>query len=190
MFKKLKRLFGLQSYTLIEKAKKFSIQAHNSIGHKRKYSDEPYHRHCARVAQLVASVTTDESIIAAAWLHDVIEDVAPKNANYGAKKIEALFGKHILQLILEVSDISKPSDGNRAKRKAIDHAHLVQASPEGKTIKLADLIDNLIDITQHDANFAKIFRKEMLLILPYLESGNPILFERLKQLLAEGVPKN
>lgn len=167
---------------LIEQAKQFAIKAHDSIAHKRKYIDEPYHVHPKRVADLVASVTSDVEVIAAAWLHDVLEDVAPKNQNFGEKTIRQLFGDRVLQLVLEVTDISRPDDGNRAKRKAIDREHLAKASDDGKTIKLADLIDNIIDITKHDLNFAKIFKKEAALDLPYLSSGNKRLLETLKEL--------
>lgn len=168
---------------LLEQAKCFAINAHNSIGHKRKYTDEPYHVHLQRVAELVATVTSDTEIIAAAWLHDVLEDVAPKNSNYNENTIQQLFGSRVLQLVLEMTDISKPTDGNRAKRKAIDREHLAKASKDGKIIKLADLIDNFIDISAHDAHFAKVFRKEAILTLPCLQLANKQLYERLAKLL-------
>lgn len=168
---------------LLEKAKEFAINAHNSIAHKRKYTNEPYHVHPERVANLVATVTSDPEVIAATWMHDVLEDVAPKNSDFNADAIRDAFGDRVLQLVLEVTDVSRPEDGNRAKRKAIDREHLAQASADGKTIKLADLIDNIIDISQHDPNFAKVFKKEAMLDLPFLESGNDILYKRLSDLL-------
>lgn len=168
---------------LVNRASEFAKNAHDSIEHRRKYVDAPYHVHLQRVADIVASVTDDAESIAAAWLHDVIEDVAPKNNQYDAESISRLFGERVLKLVLEVSDISKPSDGNRAARKAIDRAHYANASPAGKTIKLADLIDNFIDISKHDQHFARVFRKEALLLLPHLEEGDKQLYEKLKQLL-------
>ena len=171
---------------LIEKAKLFTINAHNSILHRRKYTDEPYYVHPERVAELVATVTSDCEIIAAAWMHDVLEDVAPKNSAFDKNTIFNYFGERVLQLVLEVTDVSTLKDGNRAKRKAIDREHLSHASNDAKTIKLADLIDNIIDITKHDPNFSKIFRKEALLDLPYLQTGNKKLYERVSQLLNIG----
>lgn len=168
---------------LIERAKIFSINAHRSIAHKRKYTDEPYHVHPERVANLVATVTSDAEVIAAAWLHDVLEDVSPRNSNFNEDAIRQLLGDRVLQLVLEVTDVSKPENGNRAKRKAIDREHLSKASDDGKTIKLADLIDNSIDISKHDPNFAKVFKKEAELDLPYLEAGNKQLYNRLRLLL-------
>ena len=175
---------------LIDQAKKFAIKAHDSVNHRRKYTDEPYHVHPERVANLVASITSDVDIIAAAWLHDVLEDVAPKNQDFGEKTIRQIFGDRVLKLVLEVTDVSKPSDGNRLKRKAIDREHLAKASAEGKTIKLADLIDNIIDITKHDPNFARVFRREAALDLPYLQQGNTKLYERLEEILLNKISLN
>jgi len=173
----------MKKNALLKQAKQFAIDAHNSIGHRRKYTDEPYHVHLERVANLVATVTTNAEIIVAAWLHDVIEDVAPKNNDFNENAIRQLFGDHVLKLVLEVSDVSKLEDGNRSKRKAIDREHLAKASNEGKLIKLADLIDNVVDISKHDPHFARVIRKEAALLLPSLQSGNKVLYEALKKLL-------
>ena len=59
---------------LVEKAKQFATTAHKRINHQRKYSSQPYTAHLSAVAKTVASVTDDEEMIAAAWLHDVVED--------------------------------------------------------------------------------------------------------------------
>lgn len=172
---------------IVEQAKAFCIQAHDSIGQRRKYTNEPYWQHCTRVAEIVASVTSDEAVIAAAWLHDVLEDVAPLNADYNAEAIHRVFEERILALVLEVTDVSKPSDGNRAKRKEIDREHLKQASAQGKLIKLADLIDNFIDISENDPHFAKIFKQETLLTMPILANGNAVLFKKLQTLIKETI---
>jgi len=171
------------SNDLIIKAQSFAKAAHESINHRRKYTDEPYWVHPKRVAEIVASVTQDKTIIAAAWLHDVLEDVAPQNSKYNASMIRNEFGDRVLQLVLEVTDISKPSDGNRAVRKAIDRAHLAQASNDGKLIKLADVIDNLIEINKFNPGFAKVFKNELALSLSDLEPGNQMLYAKLKQFL-------
>lgn len=162
----------------------FTKAAHDSINHRRKYTDEPYHVHPERVAKLVSEVTSDQEVIAAAWLHDVLEDVAPTNSQFNAEAIRQQFGKRVLQLVLEVTDVSRLEDGNRAARKAIDRAHLAKASAEGQTIKLADMIDNVIDIGKHDAHFIRVFKAEAKLNLEHLKLGNKKLYEKLKSLLA------
>ena len=62
---------------LIEKAKQFAHEAHDSIGQKRKYSGEPYWVHTDAVAEKVAAIGGTEVMVAAAHLHDVLEDVTP-----------------------------------------------------------------------------------------------------------------
>lgn len=169
---------------VVAEVAEFTRRAHDSVNHRRKYTDEPYHVHPERVAKLVAEVTADQEIIAAAWLHDVLEDVAPQNPQFNAETIRQQFGERVLQLVLEVTDVSRPEDGNRAARKAIDRAHLAKASAEGQTIKLADMIDNVIDIGKHDTHFIRVFKKEAKLNLEHLKLGNKVLYERLKKLLA------
>ena len=64
-------------------------------------------------------------MIAAALLHDVLEDTYVTS-----EMIAEEFGWKIHKLVVELTDVSKPEDGNRAKRKAIDAERLSQASYE------------------------------------------------------------
>jgi (p)ppGpp synthase/HD superfamily hydrolase len=172
-------------FHLIAEAEKFAKAAHDSINHRRKYTDEPYWVHPARVSNMVASETKDESVVSAAWLHDVLEDVAPLNPKFNSAAIQNAFGDRVLKLVLEVTDVSNKKDGNRAARKSIDRAHLMKASDDGKLIKLADLIDNIIDIDLNDPGFSRIFRKEVALDLDNLRSGNERLYLKLASLLSQ-----
>ena len=54
-----------------------------------------------------------------------------------AQKMRRGFGDAITDLVLEVTDVSRPSDGKRAVRKENDKDHLARSSPGGATIKLA-----------------------------------------------------
>lgn len=54
----------------INRASFFALEAHGD----QKYGDEPYGVHLQEVAGIVAEYTNDETVIDAAWLHDVIED--------------------------------------------------------------------------------------------------------------------
>jgi len=112
---------------IITKAKRFAINAHGDINHRRKYTGEPYVFHSIEASNIVASVTKDLNVIAAALLHDVVEDTPCTSED-----IYEIFGADIGQLVAEVTDISKPSDGNRAVRKAKDREHLAGASVRGK----------------------------------------------------------
>ena len=157
---------------LVERAREYAINAHKRIDHRRKYTQHPYSVHLAEVAKHVSSVTDDPDLIAAAWLHDVVEDTSATLYD-----IELEFGKAIAELVEDLTDVSKPSDGNRATRKAIDRQHLTQASPGAKTVKLADLIDNCQDICKNDKRFAKVFLEEMDPLLSVLQEGDTTLYE-------------
>lgn len=161
---------------LVKRAKYFATQAHQRIGHRRKYTRQPYEVHLKAVAQAVASVTDDEEMIAAAWLHDTVEDTAATH-----RDIEENFGKAVRRLVFELTDVSRPGDGNRAERKAIDREHIARASPRAKTIKLADLIDNLRDICKHDERFSRVYLHEMAALLEVLKEGDPALLKRARR---------
>ncbi len=159
--------------TLVDRAQTYAINAHKRIDHRRKYSEQPYSVHLASVARIVSSVTEDEEMIAAAWLHDVVEDTPATLYD-----IETAFGKEVALLVENLTDVSKPSDGNRAIRKAIDRQHTATGSSRAKTVKLADLIDNLQDICKHDMRFAQTFLIEMGATLEVLDVGNKQLHQR------------
>jgi len=169
---------------LVERARIYATEAHQRINHRRKYNNEPYHVHLSAVAQLVAGVTNDEEMIAAAWLHDTVEDTQAT-----LEDIEAAFGMPVAELVEELTDVSKPGDGNRMQRKQIDRMHLAQASPRAKTVKLADLVDNCKDITRHDPRFAQIYLAEMNDLLDVLQGGDAQLYRRAERIHARSVEK-
>jgi hypothetical protein len=166
----------------VNRAMSYATQAHQRIDHNRKYSGQPYSVHLEKVAKIVASVTDDEEMIAAAWLHDVAEDTPAT-----LQDIEREFGVAVAQLVRELTDVSKPSDGNRAVRKAIDLEHLAEASGRAQTIKLADLIDNCLDITKHDPRFSRVYLNEMEPLLKVLEKADTVLMRRAHNTMAKCV---
>jgi hypothetical protein len=164
---------------LVDRARMYATEAHQRINHRRKYNNEPYHVHLSAVAKLVTSVTDDVEMIAAAWLHDTVEDTQAT-----LEDIEEAFGQAVAELVEELTDVSKPGDGNRAVRKAIDRRHLAQASQRAKTVKLADLTDNCKDIARHDPRFARVYLVEMGSLLEVLQDGDGRLYQRAKKIHA------
>lgn len=162
----------------------YARAAHAAVGQRRKYTGEPYIEHPVAVANLVHSVSNDDNMIAAALLHDVIEDT-----KVTAQDMNVVFRWPIVSLVLEVTDVSRPEDGNREQRKAIDRAHLAKASPQGQTIKLADLIHNTQSIVEHDPTFAKIYLEEKRLLLGVLKDGHPTLYAMAVKTLHDGLRK-
>lgn len=156
---------------IVKKAQEFAGFQHASINQMRKYTNEPYIVHPAAVAKIVSTVPHTEAMIAAAWLHDTVEDT-PATLDM----IKTEFGEEISSLVEMLTDVSMPADGNRVKRKAIDRAHTAQASPSAKTIKLADLIHNSESILKHDAKFASVYISEKAELLQVLGEGDSDLF--------------
>jgi (p)ppGpp synthase/HD superfamily hydrolase len=158
---------------LCERALEFATRAHASIGQRRKYTGEPYIVHPIAVAEIVKSVPHTPEMVAAAYLHDVVEDTPVT-----IEEIEAEFGLEVAALVGWLTDVSKPGDGNRRTRKAIDLEHSAKAPPEAKTIKLADLIDNTRTIKPHDPGFWKVYRREKQALLQVLKEGDRTLWQR------------
>jgi len=169
---------------LISHAKTYATLAHKRIDQRRKYSNQPYQVHLEAVASIVATVSDDEEMIAAAWLHDVVEDTP---ATLGDLQKE--FGNSIAKLVEHLTDISRPGDGNRVIRKEIDRLHIAQASERAKTIKLADLIDNCQDITKHDPRFASVYLHEMSALLDVLGEGDSRLYKQARDLYSASLLK-
>lgn len=161
------------THRLVRKAQKFATAAHASVNQRRKYTGEPYIVHPFRVAAIVATVDPRPEVLAAAYLHDVVEDTPVTLA-----EISDQFGQVVADLVGELTDISTPADGNRDQRKALDRAHSAAGSPASQTIKLADMIDNSETITKHDRKFAAVYMKEKRNLLEVMLNGNQALYER------------
>jgi guanosine-3',5'-bis(diphosphate) 3'-pyrophosphohydrolase len=146
-------------------AKEFATKAHE--GQLRKYTGDPYIVHPAAVVEILREVDDDPVMLAAAWLHDVVEDTPVT-----IEEIEDKFGFDVAGLVRHLTDVSKPSDGNRATRKALDREHLAAAPARAQTIKLADIIDNAASISAHDPEFAKVYKGEALALIHVLRDGD------------------
>ena len=151
----------------------FADDAHRRAKQVRKYTGEPYIVHPRAVAAIVKSVDHTPAMVAAALLHDTIEDTDVTEAD-----VRRVFGDEVAALVVELTDASRPEDGNRAARKAIDRARLGAASAAAQTVKLADVIHNAGDIAAHDPNFARVYLREMSLLLPLLVRGDAQLHAR------------
>lgn len=153
---------------LENRARAFAAHHHGAVDQRRKYTGEPYIAHPGAVADRVRGVAgCTEAMLAAAWLHDVVEDTRATLAD-----VRREFGDEVAALVEMLTDVSRPEDGNRAVRRAIDRAHTARARPEAKTIKLADLIDNLPQVFEHDPQFAEVYAAECALLLDVLREGD------------------
>lgn len=160
---------------IVERARLFATAAHAAVGQTRKYTGEPYVVHPIEVSQLVASVGGTDAMVAAALLHDVLEDT-----DVTVDLLEAEFGSEVADLVLWLTDVSTPEDGNRSTRKALDRQHSAAAPAAAQTIKVADLISNTRTIVEFDPGFAKTYLEEKRLLLEVLTRANPVLLDQAK----------
>ena len=118
---------------MIRKAADFAKRAHE--GTFRKGSRIPYIYHPMEVALIVAQMTDDEEVIAAAYLHDVLEDTEVTPGD-----LLETFGSRILNLVQ-----SETEDKSRTwrERKESTVIHLAEAAREVKLLALGDKLSNL-----------------------------------------------
>ncbi|GEN24570.1 hypothetical protein HCU01_25190 [Halomonas cupida] len=166
------------SLDLVERARLFATAAHAAIDQRRKYGGAPYIEHPEAVARLVAEHQADEVMMAAAWLHDVVEDTA-----VSLELVREEFGENVAGLVDALSDMQTPEEGNRAARKQRAAQRLSLADPRAQTIKYADLIHNTSSIVRHDRGFARIYLEEKRHLLEIMDQGDPGLRQRALRVL-------
>jgi len=114
--------------TVIKKAKGFVEQKFKKAGR--------IPRHPFRVGLLLEDDfrVEDEEIIAAGFLHDILEDTSTTKS-----ELKDNFNERIADI---VSELTHPKDMTGLARTKF-YRHLITISPEAKLIKIADLIDSL-----------------------------------------------
>jgi (p)ppGpp synthase/HD superfamily hydrolase len=165
---------------LVHDAYQVAKEAHRGVF--RQYTGEPYINHPVQVARMVATVPHTNAILAAALLHDVLEDT-----DYTEAKMRERFGDEVTDLVRMVTKVSRKEDGPRATRVAIDIAHLAKASSQGKTIKLADITSNCTTIAQHDPERAVGYLNEKLTTLQVLTDGDKELWNTALETILAGL---
>lgn len=121
-----------------EKAKLFAIRAH--MGQVRKSEpDKPMIMHPIGVGQLLESFGYDDNVVAAGYLHDVVEDT-----NYTIEDIEKEFGKDIANLVMGASEPDKSLSWEDRKRHTIEETRKLPF--RNKLVICADKINNLEDL--------------------------------------------
>lgn len=122
-------------------------------------------------------------VLAAALLHDVVEDTATTNAEI-VDFLQTLMPRpqalDIAKLVVELTDVYTKKDYpqlNRKQRKELEAERLRQVSAAAQTIKYADIIDNCFDLLLHDPEFAGKFKAEGRALLKLMTKGNALLYE-------------
>lgn len=125
--------------TVFDRAIIFAVAAHG--GAFRKGSEVPYISHPLEVAAIAARLSDDKEVLAAAVLHDVLEDTPT-----APERIEELFGKRVLALVKadsedKLRDIPKSESWKTRKTALLEY--LPEASRDEQIIVLADKLSNI-----------------------------------------------
>ncbi len=127
-------------------------------------------------------MSADDELLAAAWLHDTVEDTGTTLGD-----IEAHFGSRVAQLVEMLTDSSQPQAKNRAARKLAHFRHTADASPEAQTIKLADIIDNTRAIVRFDPHFARVYLVEKRIQIGLAKQGDAQLWQQASTIIEQGI---
>ena len=120
---------------LLERAERFARVCH-ACQCRKGAAKEPYTIHLEEVSSLVEAWGGSEEAIAAAWLHDTIEDCPPTSY----EDLVAEFGDQVAGFVAELTDdksLPKP------KRKELQIENAAKKAPEAALVKLADKTSNV-----------------------------------------------
>jgi guanosine-3',5'-bis(diphosphate) 3'-pyrophosphohydrolase len=172
---------------------RFTDNAHGK--QMRKYTDERYIVHPIRVMQTCQQYSHDPALLAAALLHDVLEDTPVTEF-----EIRSFLTPHLpedeitraLRYVVELTDVyikKKFPRMNRQIRKEKEADRLSKVSGEAQTIKYADIMDNSVNIVLHDKAFGVRYIKESQMFLDVMRKGHPVLYERVLHTVKECMEK-
>ena len=124
--------------SLFDKAVKFATDAHS--GTERRCKGYPYIIHPMEAVAIVATMTNDQEMLAAAILHDTVEDT-----DVTIEQIRELFGDRVAML---VQHETAPLEENLTwrERKAIQVEQLASAPHDSKIVALGDKLSNMSGI--------------------------------------------
>ena len=125
--------------TFVDKAIKFAVDAHANT--ERRGKGFPYVIHVLEAMEIVASMSNDPELLAAAALHDTVEDTGVT-----VEEIKSGFGEKVANLVKAESDVidssvSETESWRSRKQAAIDR--LSSASLEAKMVALGDKLSNM-----------------------------------------------
>ena len=125
--------------SLLDRAIVFAVRAHHNS--ERRGKGFPYIVHPMEAVEIVATITPDQELLAAAVLHDTIEDT-----DVTMEQIRAEFGDRIANLVQAESDhfvegVSEAESWHDRKQAAIDR--LAAAPHDAKMVALGDKLSNM-----------------------------------------------
>ena len=124
--------------SILDKAIVFAVKAHSGV--ERRGKGFPYIVHPMEAVAIVATITNDQELLAAAALHDVVEDT-----EYTLDDIRNEFGDRVAKLVASESDLlvegkSETESWKERKQFAIDR--LAKLDRDGKIVTMGDKLSN------------------------------------------------
>ena len=124
---------------LLDRAIVFAVKAHANT--ERRGKGYPYIVHPLEAVEIVATMTADQELLAAAALHDTVEDT-----EVTVEQLKAEFGERIASLVADESDVmpegmTEEASWHQRKQAAIDR--LSKASHDAKMVALGDKLSNM-----------------------------------------------
>lgn len=167
--------------SILEKIKDYADRAHGN--QQRKYTPERYIVHPERVMEICRRYNDNIPVLAAALLHDVLEDT-PVTKHELSQFLHTVLNEEeateALRLVVELTDVftkGRHPRWNRKKRKDKEAERIQQTSADSQTVKYADIIDNCREIVDHDPDFAKVFLRECKGLLKVIQKGDKTLYQ-------------
>ena len=137
----------------------YGREAHDSVGDRRKYTDEPYYFHSEGAAEILARLGADDEILAGMVLHDVPENVPGRTPDVLSKQFGVLVGGYVREVTNVYTRTAYP-DLTRAERTALEAGRLANISEGGKLIKMGDVRENVPTLMARDPKFALTYFRE------------------------------
>lgn len=164
---------------LIIQAARFAAERHS--GQVRKHTSAPYITHPGRVAARVTLIDgATAELIAAAWLHDVVEDTTTP-----ITEIETRFGGLVAAIVQGLTHVYTKEafpDLNRHQRKQREYERMCGQPRAVRQIKLVDRIDNLGEIDPFD-DFTRVYMLESQTLLDAVRGTDAVLEAELVEVL-------
>ena len=124
--------------SFLDKAICFAVKAHSGV--ERRGKGFPYIIHPMEAVSIVATITKDQEILAAAALHDVVEDT-----EYTVEDIKKEFGERVAKLVASESDLiveGKSESESWKERKQHAISRLKNLDFDGKIVTIGDKLSN------------------------------------------------
>jgi guanosine-3',5'-bis(diphosphate) 3'-pyrophosphohydrolase len=127
----------MEPSNLVERARAFAVKAHEGLTRPNK-ANEPYAVHLVEVAALVGAASGTPDEIAAAWLHDTVEDTSTT-----IEEIREQFGETVADIVDGLTDKPDLAGLPTLKRKLLQAERVKEKSNSVKIVKIADQTSNL-----------------------------------------------